>query len=193
MLKYNDLRKGVIFLLEGEPYEVLEYSITAQGQHRRPVSKTKIRNLKTGAIISRNFKQSEEFDGAEIETKKIKFIFGHRGKYIFSEIDNPSKRFELTSGVLGEKTQYLRPAVELEAISFQEKIINIELPIKMDFRVVECPPDFKGNTAQAGTKTATIETGAKIEVPMFIKRGNIIRVNTQENTYVERVKSDTLY
>jgi len=190
MLRYNDLRKGVIFLLEGEPYEVLEYSITAQGQHRRPVSKTKIRNLRTGAVISRNFKQSEEFEEAEIETKEIKFIFAHRGKYIFSEINNPSKRFELNFEVLGEKTKYLKPNIKLEAILFQGKIINIKLPIKMDFKVIDCPPDFKGNTAQGGTKTATIETEAIIEVPMFIKTGDVIRINTQDSSYVERVKNN---
>lgn len=191
MLKYSELKKGVIFLLDGEPYEVLEYRITMQGQHRRPVAKTKIKNLKTGAVISRNFQQSEELEEVELETKKIKFIYGYRGKYFFSEIDNSSKRFEISAEVIGAKRKYLKENVQIEAILFEGKVISIKLPIKMGFQVIECPPSFKGDTAQAGTKTAVLETGAEIEVPMFIKVGDTIRVNTEEDEYVERVKENT--
>jgi len=190
MLKYNELRKGTIFLLNGEPYEVLEYSFSKL-QRGRPIAKTKIKNLRTGVVISRNFQQSEEFEEAEIETKSIKFIYEHRGKYVFSEIDDSLKRFELSAEIIGEKRKYLKPGTKMEAILFKRKVINIKLPIKMDFKVIECPPSFRGNTAQAGTKSAILETGAKIYVPMFIKVGDIVRVNTGENKYVGRVKSDT--
>lgn len=188
MLKYNELKKGAIFLLDGEPYEVLEYGITMQGQHRRPVASTKIKNLKTGVVISRNFQQSEEVEEAELETREIKFIYSYRGKYIFSELDSSSKRFQIPSKVIGKKRRYLKENAKIEAILFGGEIINIKLPIKMNFKVIECPPSFKGDTAQAGAKTAILETGAEIDVPMFIKVGDIIRVNTEENKYVERVK-----
>ncbi|MFH0987326.1 MAG: elongation factor P [Patescibacteria group bacterium] len=186
MLKYNELKKGTIFLFEGDPYEVLEYDFLRK-QQRRPVAKTKIRNLKNGKVISRNFQQSEVFEEAELEIKNIKFIYGHRGKFMFAYVDNPSQRFELPAEVLGEKTDYLRPNSQVEAILFENNVINIRLPIKMDFKVIECPPSYKGNTAQGGGKTAVIETNAKIEVPMFIKEGDFIRVNTQDHKYIERV------
>lgn len=189
MLRYNELKKGVIFLLNGEPYKVLEYSFSKL--HRgRPIVKTKIENLKTGVIISRNFQQSEEFEEAEVETKEIKFIYEHRGKCVFSQVDNPSKRFELESEVLGRSKKYLKSNTKIEAIFFEGKIINIKLPIKMDFKVIECPPAFKGDTAQAGRKIAILETGTKVDVPMFIKAGDTIRINTQEDKYVERVKGN---
>jgi len=191
MLKYNELRKGVNFLIEGDPYEVVEYSFSKL-QRGRPIAKTKIKNLRTGAIISRNFQQSEEFEGVELKSKEIKLIYEHRGKYVFSGIDNPSERFEFPVEIIGEKRRYLKQNVQLEAIFLEEKAINIKLPIKMDFRIVDCPPSFKGNTAQPGTKTAILETGAKIEVPMFINVGDIIRINTEEDKYVERIKNNII-
>ncbi len=187
MLKYTDLKKGVVFIMEGHPYEVLEYNFLKL--HRgKPVVQAKIKNLKTGAIISRTFRQNDEFEETELEKRKIKFIYSHRGEYVFSEIDNPRNRFNLKEEVVDEAKNYLKPGVEVDAIIFQDEIINIQLPIKMEFKVIESEPNFKGDTAQGGTKIVKIETGAKVKVPMFINKGDIIQINTQEHKYVQRVK-----
>jgi elongation factor P len=187
MLKYTDLKKGVIFLLENDPWVVLE-STLVKLQRQKPILKAKIKNLKTGAIVTKSFTQADEFEEAELKTKKIKFIYSHRGKYVFSEINDPSKRIELQEEVVDDVKKYLKQNAEVEAVLIDKKIVEIRLPIKMEFEVIECPPSFKGNTATGGTKVATIETGAKINVPMFIEVGDIIRVNTQEDRYVERVR-----
>ena len=187
MLNYNELKPGVVFILDGEPYEVLEFSFLRM-QQRKPVAQTKIRNLITGKILNRNFQHTESFQETEIDYKKVKFLYSHRNKFIFCDIQNPSARFELPAEIIGEKAKFFKPNSEVEVVSFQGKIINIRLPIKMDFKVVEAPPSTRGNTAQGGTKTVTIETGAQISVPLFINEGDIIRINTQTGEYVERVE-----
>jgi len=188
MLKYTDLKKGVIFLMDDKPFLVLE-STLVKLQRQKPILKAKIKNLKTGAIITQSFTQADEFEEAEVEKKPLKFLYSHRGKFVFIEPQKPQNRIEFNEDFIGEKWKYLKKGAQVNAVIINDQIVAIELPIKMEFKVVETPPSFKGDTAQGGTKTATIETGAKINVPMFIEVGNIIRVNTQDGTYVERVKN----
>lgn len=181
----NNLKPGVNFILEGAPYVVLESHHLKVAQ-RRPVMQTKIKNLITGNVQNRNFAQSDSFQEAEIERKPIKFIYSHRGKYFFSEQKNPSKRFDLDENLIGEQKIYLKPDSQVEAIYFNDKIINIALPVKIKLRVTEAPPNIKGNTAQGGTKTAILESGAKVQVPLFVKTGDEIIVNTQTGFYASR-------
>jgi len=187
MFNYNELKPGTVFILDGEPYEVLEFSFLRM-QQRKPVAQTKIRNIITGKILSRNFQHTESFQEAEIYYKKVKFLYSHRDKFTFCDIQNPSDRFELPAEIIGEKAKFFKPNSEVEVVSFQGKTINIRLPIKMDFKVVEAPPSTRGNTAQGGTKTVTIETGVQVAVPLFINESDIIRINTQTGEYVERVE-----
>lgn len=187
MLDYNDLKIGTTFLYEGQPYEVLEYSFLRM-QQRKPVAQTRMRNLLNGKIIERNFHMNEKFEEVEIERQLIKFLYHHRDEYWFSEKDNPSKRFSLKEDVLGDPAKFLKANTEVVAIKWGEKIINVSIPIKMDLVVKETPPGERGNTAQGGAKVAELETGAKINVPLFVNTGDIIRVNTQTGEYVERVE-----
>jgi len=188
MLKYTDLKKGVIFLMDDKPFLVLE-STLVKLQRQKPILKAKIKNLKTGAIITQSFTQADEFEEAEVEKKPLKFFYSHRGKFVFIEPQKPQNRIEFNEDFIGEKWKYLKKGAQVDAIIINDQIVDINLPIKMEFKVIEAPPSFKGDTAQGGTKTATIETGAKINVPMFIEVGDIIKVNTQDGTYVERVKN----
>lgn len=189
MLTINDFQSGTTIIIDGQPFEVLDvsHSKTAQAQH---VAQTKLRNLVTGAVILRNFKQSETFEEAEIEYVNVKFLYSHRGEFWFCEENNPKNRFALAESVIGEQTKYLKPNTVVEAARFNEKIINVELPIKMDFKVTEAPPAIRGNTAQGGTKVVKLETGAEINAPLFINEGDIVRVNTRTGQYVERVKKE---
>lgn len=186
MLNYNDLRPGTFFVLNGQPYQVLEFNFLRM-QQRKPVAQTKIKNLINNKIIDRTFHQNETFEEAEIEKQKVKYLYSHRDLFFFCYENDPAKRFGLSQNQIGNASKYLKPNLLIEAIIFNEKIINISLPIKMDFEVIEAPPDIKGDTAQGGTKIVTLETGAKINAPLFIKQGDIIRINTQTGQYVERV------
>jgi len=189
MLTYNELKRGTIFALNDEPYEVLEYEFLRM-QQRKPVAKTKIKNLINGKVLERNFHQNETFEEAEIEKETVKYIYSHKDEYWFTEKDNPSKRFSLPEETLGSTTQFLKPNTEVMAIKFNNQIINIKIPIKVDLKVKETQPGIKGGTAQGGTKPAILESDAKITVPMFVNTGDIVRINTETGTYVERVEKN---
>lgn len=187
MLSYFDLRKGVKFILDGQPYEVLEFQQIGKAQDV-VVARTKIRNLTTGKVFERSFHQDDTFEEAEISKTEVKFLYNHREKYIFCYLDNPSKRFELKAEELGEQRKFLKPNQIVEAIIFKDEVINVSLPIKVHLKVVEAPPALRTGRAEAGTKQITLETGTKIAAPVFIKEGNIIEVNTETGEYVRRVE-----
>jgi elongation factor P len=187
MLSYTELKKGVLFVLDGDPYEVVEMSFLRMQQRKATVN-TKIRNLITGKILNRNWQASDNFEEAEVERKTAVFIYMNRGEYWFHKKGNPKDRFMLSGDIIGDAAQFLKPNTEVMTLTFNGKVIKVELPIKMEFKVIEAPPGIKGNTAQGGTKTVTIEGGAKIAAPLFVDEGDLIRVNTQTGEYVERVK-----
>jgi len=186
----NDLKRGVVFIWKDEPYIVIDTKHTHMGRGGSSVA-AKIRNLKNGNVLSETFKSSDSFEEADIEKKKIVFLYGYRGKYVFHPPGKPEERFEISDEVLQKKAQYLKPNTEVEALFFEDEIIDITLPIKMDFKVREAPPGIKGNTAQGGTKTVTLENGLKIQAPLFINEGDVVRVNTETGAYSERVEKKT--
>ncbi len=185
-LGVNELKPKTFFIWEGQPYEVLE-THHLKMQQRRPVVQTRMRNLLNGKTLERNFAQSDIFEEADIDRRQVKFLYNHREEYWFSEINDPSKRFKLEQSVIGDSYKYLKNNTVLEAVMFNGQIINIVLPIKMDFKVVEAPPAIRGDTAQGGIKQVKIETGATVNTPLFISEGDVIRLNTETGEYVERV------
>ncbi len=184
-LGMNDLKPGVFFIYEGQPYVVLE-THHLKMQQRRPVMQTKFKNLLNGKLYERNFQQSDVFEEADIVKQNVKFLYSHRNEYWFSEEKDPSKRFKLDQEIIGERVKYLKANIVLSAILFNQKVITVELPVKMDFKVVEAPPAIRGDTAQGGVKQVKIETGAVINVPLFINEGDIVKINTQTGEYAER-------
>ncbi len=187
MLGYNDLRKGIIFDLDGSPYEVIEYSFVRM-QQRKAVAQVKMKNLANGKVISRNFHQNESFEEADITKQLIKYLYANRGEFFFSEKNDPSKRFSIAEDVMGQAGLFLKANVEVTAVFFNEKVIKVELPIKVDLLVKEAPPGERGNTAQGGMKLVELETGAKVNVPLFVNTGDVVRINTDTGEYVERVE-----
>jgi len=187
MLSYFELRKGVKFILNGEPYEVLEFQQVGKAQDVF-VAQTKIKNLINGKILEKSFHQSDVFEETELNKIEIKFLYSHRDKFFFSETDDHSKRFEITKEQIGSAAKFLKPNQILTGVKFEGKIVNITLPIKVQLKVVESPPGIKGNRAQSGTKLATLETGVIINVPLFVEVGETIEINTETGEYVRRIE-----
>ncbi len=183
---YTDLTKGILFIMDGAPYEVLE-SHFLRMQQRKAVVQTRIRNLITGKILDRNFQPSDSFEEAEILKKNAVFVYANRGEYWFHEEGNPKNRFSIPGELIGEQGQFLKANTKVMTMMFNEKVIKVELPVKMDFKVIEAPPSIKGNTAQGGTKVVTLEGGAKVNAPLFVNEGDMVRVNTSTGQYVERI------
>ncbi|HEY4511141.1 MAG TPA: elongation factor P [Candidatus Paceibacterota bacterium] len=186
MLEYNDVTPGKVILMDGAPYEVLNSHVFRK-QQRKPVNQTKLRNLITGKVVDTSFHHTDKLEEAEIKTREIKYLYTNRGEYWFCEIDTPSERFNLAAELLGTQTSFLKVNSVVEAREFDEKIIGIKIPIKMELKVTEAAPAVRGNTVQGGSKIVVLETGATLQVPMFINEGDILRVNTQTGEYVERV------
>jgi elongation factor P len=178
MLAHTDLHPGVQFIFEGQPWE------TAQ---RRPVIQSKIRNLLDGRVQEKNFQQGDMFNEADLGKKEIKFLYQSKGQYFFCEPSDPSKRFSFTEERIGTQAKYLRPNEIVVGIVFDEKIITFKLPIKVQLKVKESAAGIKGDRAQAGTKEAILESGAVVQVPLFIEEGDVIEVNTETGEYVKRV------
>lgn len=187
MLSYFDLRKGVQFVYEGQPYEVLEFRQMGKSQDV-VVAQTKIKNLVTGRVLQKNFHQSDAFQEADVEKFQAKFIYSNRGKHVFSEANNPSQRFELTKEQLGKGVSFLKSNEIVEGLRFEGKVININLPLKVQLRVIDSPPGVRGDRAQGGTKTVALETGAFIQAPLFVQTNDVIEVNTEKGEYVRRVQ-----
>ena len=187
MLTHTDLKKGARIIVDGEPYEILESSPMKVAQ-RKAVIQTKIKNLVSGSVFERNFHQGDVFEEAEMGKIDVKFLYGHRGKFVFSEITDPKNRFELSEEQIGRNAQFLKPNSTVTGIIFGGKMINIVLPIKVQLRVVQSPPGVRGERAQAGTKIVEVETGAKINAPLFIEEGDVIEINTETGEYSKRVE-----
>ena len=186
-LGVNELKPKTFLIYEGQPYVVLE-THHLKMQQRRPTVQVKMRNVINGKVLERNFAQSDIFQEANIERAKVKFLYNHKDQYWFVYENELTKRFLLTEGLIGEATKFLKPNTILDAIEYNGDIINIELPVKMEFKVMEAPPAIRGDTAQGGVKQVKIETGASLNVPLFINTDDIVRVNTETGQYVERVE-----
>lgn len=186
MLEYNEITLRKVILLNGEPYEVLDSHVFRK-QQRKPVNQTKLRHLITGKVTEQAFHVSEKVEEADLSTKSVKFLYKNRGEYWFCETNNPAARFKLDEAMLGEPMRFVKANDELEALVFDENIIGVKVPIKVELKVTEAAPAVKGNTVQGGTKQITLETGATLMVPMFINEGDVLRINTEMGSYVERV------
>lgn len=199
MISYNELKKGVAIILDGQPYEIIETSPLFKGRGHS-VLQTKLKNLITGNLISRTFHSSDALEEADISKFNAKFLYSHpdkkssasngasKNRYFFCEESNPQKRFDLAEEQISRTAKFLKPNQIVEGLNFEEEIINISLPIKINLKVKEAPPGIKGNRSEAGTKQVVLETGATLNTPLFVKEEDIIEINTQTGEYVRRIE-----
>jgi elongation factor P len=191
MLEYNEIKERKYIVFEGEPWEVIDSHVFRK-QQRKPVNATKLRNLITGRVTEYSFHVSDKVEEADISKKEVKFLYKNKGEFWFCESSNPSKRFQLPETLIGNASNFLKENIVVDALMFDDgseegKIIGLKLPVKMDLKVIEAHPATKGNTAQGATKSVKLETGAEIQVPMFIKEGDIVRINTETGDYTDRI------
>ena len=185
MLEYNEILKGKVILYNDDPYEVLDAHVFRK-QQRKPVNQTKLRNIITGKVTEQAFHVSEKAQEADLSTKGVKYLYSNKGERWFCAENNPADRFVLSDEMIGPAAQFIKTNAIVEALIFDEKIIGIKVPIKVELKVTEAAAAVKGNTAQGGSKQVTLETGATLFVPMFINEGDVIRINTEVGEYVER-------
>ena len=194
MLDYSEVAVHKYIIYENEPWEVLGSHVFRK-QQRKPVNAVKLRNLITGRITETTFHVSDRVEEADIDKKEVKYLYtkgvparqsGGR-EFWFSETNDPSKRFQLPEEMIGYGAKFLKPNIVVDVMLFDEKIIGIKVPIKMELKVIEAHETTKGNTAQGATKSVKLETGVEIHVPMFVKEGDVVRVNTETGEYTDRI------
>ncbi len=184
-MQTSDFTKGLAIKYNGETYIIAQYNFVNPGKGAA-FTRTKLKNAKTGKVIEVSFRSGEQIEEANVEYKKCQYLYNDGSNLAL--MDNTSyEQFELPMDNVGDATNYLLDGCEVIVVSIDGKPFAIQLPTKMDFLVTEAPPGDKGDTATGGSKHVTIETGAKISAPLFIKEGDRIKVNTDTGEYVERV------
>jgi elongation factor P len=184
MLDAGELRKGVAIELDGEIYQILEYQHVKM-QQRQPVVKLKLRGVRSGNFTERNFQSGDKVTTVFLEHRPVQYLYSDGDLYYF--MDNESyEQIMLTSVQIGEGTNYLKEGLMLEILTCKGDTVTIELPYSVELQVTETEPGFKGDRATAGTKAAKLETGATIQVPLFINTGDIVRVHTRTGGYLEK-------
>lgn len=184
MLNFNEIKTGKVIKVNNEPFIIIKTDHHKMGRGGA-VLKIKCRNLINGNILERTYQGAEKAEEAETETKKANFMYKDKEEAYFMDNTN-FEQFNLSLEDIGEPAMFLKEGVDVDVLYFEGRPVSVSLPIKMDFKVVSAPPGVKGNSAGNVNKQVEIETGAKINVPMFINEGDMIRINTDTGEYVER-------
>lgn len=187
VLSYNEITQKKVIVFNDEPCLVLSCHVFRK-QQRKPVNITKLKGLKSARLYEQTFHVSETAEEADLENQQVIFIYRKPGEYWFHPVGKPAERFALTEDFIGDQGRYLKDRSEVQALVFDEEIIGIKFPIKVDLKVTEAMPAVKGNTSSSALKQVTVETGATVMVPMFINEGDVISVNTESGDYSERME-----
>lgn len=185
MINAGELRKGVGIELDGKPYQVLEYQHIKMGRGGAQV-RLKLKDMRTRAIFERTFSASEKWPRIRFDRAPVQFLYADGDLYHFMDQNTFEERV-LSRDVLGNAVNYLKDGIQLEVNLYGEEPIGVELPTNVELRVEQTDPGFKGDTATGGTKPARTETGLVVNVPLFVNTGDVIRVDTRDNSYIERV------
>jgi elongation factor P len=187
ILSYNEILSKCIIKYNGEPYEVLSAHIFRM-QQRKPVNQTKLRHLVNGKVIEISFHQNETVEEADVGKMQAQYLYTNRGESWFAEEGNPKNRFSFPDETVHNKVQWLTQNSVVDVLTYEDKPMTISIPVKVELEVKDAPPAVKGNTVSGGTKLAELVTGAKVNVPLFINPGDVIRINTETGEYTERVE-----
>lgn len=182
----KEIKKGLIIIYQNEPCMVLEANFLRM-QAAKPVMQTKMRNLKTSNVYRNNFKENDGVVIAELERKSANYLYNDGNNYEF--MDNETfEQISLDKDTLGDKTDFLTEGTKVDLLYYNNQIVSADIPIKVELKIAATEPGVRGDTAQGSvTKPATLETGLVIQVPIFVKQGDIVRVNTEKGEYAERV------
>jgi len=184
MLSLNEIKLGKVIVINGEPYLVIRADHHKMGRGGA-VLKTKLRNLVTANVMEKTWQGNDKAEEADVEKRKATYLYKDETFAYFMDTEN-YEQFSLPIEDLGGKERFMKDGIEVTILHFESKPMTVELPIKVELKVVSTPPGVRGNSAGNVTKTAELETGAVIAVPMFINTDDIIRINTDSEEYVER-------
>lgn len=185
MIDANELRKGTTFILDGELYQVLEY------QHYKPgrgnaIIRTKIRNLRTGSTIPRNFLSGERFEEAPVERRAVQYLYEDGEAFYFMDTQTYDQ-VHMNADMVGDRAGFLKEGMEVALTILESEVLDVDLPTSIELEIVESEMAVAGDTATGANKAVICETGLKVNVPLFVNVGDTIRVDTRNGEYLTRV------
>ncbi len=183
----QDLRKGITIKIGSDFYTVIDFLHAKLGRGGAHIN-TKLKNIKTGAVLDKTFRSGEEIKIVRLEEKQMQYLYKEQDFYYFMDM-NTYEQVSLSSDFIGQASKFLRENMEVGVVFAEGNPVQIKLPTFCGFKVVETVPGVKGNTVSGGSKPARIETSAIIPVPLFVQEGDIIKIDTRTGKYVERVKN----
>ena len=185
MIDVNNLRKGVTFELDDELYRVLEYHHTKVARGGATI-RVKVRNLRSGATLEKTFNSGDRVQDIRLEKREVQYLYTDGDLYHFMD----TKTYEqpaLSADLLGDAINYLTDGITLSLLTYEGEAIDVELPVTVEMEVIDSEPGFAGDTAQGATKEVTVSTGLKVQTPLFVEVGDVIRIDTRDGSYLTRV------
>ena len=186
MYSTSDFRKGLKIEMGGEPYLVVDFQHVKPGKGGAFV-RTRLKSLMTGNVIDQTFRSGDKVDKPDLEEREMQFLYESGGEFHFMDTTTFDQLF-LTAEHLGESKDYLKENLVIKALFHNRKPIGIEVPMFVELKVVKSEPGIRGDTASGSNKPATLESGAVIQVPLFVEEGDLVRIDTRTREYITRVK-----
>ena len=180
----TELRKGTIIELAGKLYQVIDYHHIKM--KRTALVRLKLRDIRGGHTIEQTFQADEKFIRARLDYRSMQYLYNDGELYYFMDQEN-FEQLPLSVSQLGDAINYLKDSLSLEVSSYKGEVVGVEMPITVELKVTDTEPGFKGDTATGGTKPAKLETGITVQVPLFINKQDVIKVDTRTGSYLERV------
>lgn len=181
-----DFKTGLTIEYEGNVYQIIEFQHVKPGKGGAFV-RSRLRNLMTGATLDKTWRAGDKMDSAHIERRNVEFLYRDGDDLVFMDMSD-YEQMTLPVKQVGDAVNFLKDNTPVQLVQWKDQLLNIDLPHTMEFTVTQTDPGLRGDTAQGGSKPATIETGAVVTVPLFVNEGEVIRVDTRTGQYLERAK-----
>lgn len=185
MISSNDFRTGLTIEVDGDIYVVVDFQHVKPGKGSAFV-RSKLKNLRTGAVIDKTFRAGEKVSRAHLERREMQYLYKEGNFFVFMDTET-YEQFTLSEEHLGDNINFLKDNMNIYLLNYEGNIVGIELPNFVDLEVVATDPGIRGDTATGGTKPATLETGLIVQVPLFIEVGDVLKIDTRTGNYLERV------
>ena len=186
MVETSDIRKNLKIVMDGNPFTVVDYQFVKPGKGQA-FTRTKLKNMVTGAVLEKTFKSGEKLEKADMEERQMQFLYKDADQFVFMDTGDYSQ-LNLDEDVLGDTPSYLIDSMMVDVLFFSGKPIGVTPPTFVELEVTETDPGFKGDTTSNVQKPAYLSTGMRVQVPLFVNQGDLLKIDTRTGSYVERVK-----
>ncbi|MDA0747056.1 MAG: elongation factor P [bacterium] len=184
MVSTSEFRNGMVIRIDGDLYFLVEFDPFKPGKGAAVV-RTRLKKIKTGTVIDRTYRSGDKVDDVRLERRKMQYLYGSGDMFCFMDTES-YEQYELPAETVGNAVKYLKENEVVDVLVAEDKAISIELPIFVKLAVKETDPGLRGDTASGGSKPAILETGASVQVPLFVEPGDVLKVDTRTDSYVER-------